>query len=220
MAKVEVILADEAHRDWLARHAAVIAEELNVKAVEFSDRPEQYVSYEVLPNFKSLGKKLGKLMPQVKPALAKENGAELLAKLKAAGQLELSLGGQQVTLTGEDVEIRMTAKPGWAAASDKGVVVVLATEITPDLAAEGLARDLVRVIQDARKEQGCEFTDRIAVGVVTESPELRGAVELFRDTICGETLATNLSLKPLPHAKSQTIRVGDADAELYLSVGT
>jgi isoleucyl-tRNA synthetase len=218
LAKVEVILADRAHQTWLEEHAAVIADELNVKAVEFSDRPEQYVQYEVLPNFKALGKKLGKLMPKVKPELARQDGAKLLAEMRDHGHIKLSLDGETVELTQEEVEIRLQAKPGWAAANDKGVVVVLATELTAELIEEGLARDLVRVIQDRRKEIACDFTDRIHVGVVTSDPQLQAAVKNFRDYVMAEILADSLKLEPLPGVEPFSIKVGDASAELYVQV--
>ncbi len=220
LARVEVILADNTHQKWLEEHAGVIAEELNVKQVEFSDEPDKYVEHEVLPNFKLLGKKLGKLMPKVKPALASQSGAELLANLRDNGKIDLVIDGQAVELLPEEIEIRLQAKPGWAAANDKGVVVVLATEVTPELLAEGLARDLVRVIQDRRKETGCEFTDRINVGVVSAAPELIGAVESFREYIAAETLAAKLTTQAIPNAAAFATKVGDADVELYLQVAS
>ncbi|WP_428304269.1 isoleucine--tRNA ligase [Lacipirellula sp.] len=220
LARVEVILADNTHRRWLEEHAEVIAEELNVKQVEFSDEPDKYVEHEVLPNFKLLGKKLGKLMPKIKPALASQSGAELLANLRDNGKVDLVIDGQAVELLPEELEVRFQAKPGWAAANDKGVVVVLATEVTPELLAEGLARDLVRVIQDRRKEMGCEFTDRINVGVVSAAPELIGAVESFREYISAETLAAKLTTKAIPNAAPLATKVGDADVELYLQVAS
>jgi len=220
LARVEVILADNTHQTWLEEHAGVIAEELNVKQVEFSDEPDKYVEHEVLPNFKLLGKKLGKLMPKIKPALASQSGAELLANLRDNGKIDLVIDGQAVELLPEEIEIRLQAKPGWAAANDKGVVVVLATEVTPELLAEGLARDLVRVIQDRRKETGCEFTDRINVGVVSAAPELIGAVESFREYIAAETLAAKLTTQAIPNAAPFATKVGDADVELYLQVAS
>ena len=218
LARVEVILADNTHQQWLEEHAEVIAEELNVKQVEFSDEPDKYVEHEVLPNFKLLGKKLGKLMPKVKPALASQSGAELLANLRDNGKVDLVIDGQAIELLPEELEVRFQAKPGWTAANDKGVVVVLATEVTPELLAEGLARDLVRAIQDRRKELGCEFTDRIEIGVVTESPELRNAVELFGDYIAAETLAASIALGPIAGVEPITISVGEFTAELYIRV--
>ncbi|MBA3484358.1 MAG: isoleucine--tRNA ligase [Pirellulales bacterium] len=220
LAKVEVILADATHQSWLEEHAAVIAEELNVKAVEFCDEPDKYVDHEILPNFKLLGKKLGKLMPKVKPELAKYSGAELLANIRDNGKIDLVIEGEAVALTPEEVEIRLQAKPGWAAANDKGVVVVLATEVTPELLAEGLARDLVRAIQDRRKDTGCEFTDRINVGIVSPSTELVAAVDAFREYIAAETLAASLTTQALPAVEPLATKVGDADVQLYVQVAT
>jgi isoleucyl-tRNA synthetase len=218
LAKVEVILADTSHQAWLEEHADVIADELNVKAVEFSDEPEKFVEHEVLPNFKLLGPKLGKLMPKVKPTLAKMSGAELLANIRDNGKIDLVLDGQEVALTAEEVEVRLQAKPGWAAANDKGVVVVLATELTDELIEEGLARDLVRAIQDRRKEIGCEFTDHIQVGVATDDERLHNAVSRFKDYIMAETLADTLTLEPIAGVEPMAIKVGDADAQLYVQV--
>jgi isoleucyl-tRNA synthetase len=220
LARVEVILADTTHQAWLEEHAGVIAEELNVKQVEFSDEPEKYVEHEILPNFKLLGPKLGKLMPKLKQTLASQSGAEILANFRDNQQLDLTIDGQAVALTRDEVEVRLQAKPGWAAANDKGVVVVLATELTPELLAEGLARDLVRVVQDRRKDLGCDFTDRIAVGAVTKSPELRGAIEQFNDYIAAETLAVRLAAEPLSGVEKIDAKVGDADVELYVQVAT
>jgi isoleucyl-tRNA synthetase len=218
LARVEVILADNTHQKWLEEHAAVIAEELNVKLVEFSDEPDKYVEHEVLPNFKLLGKKLGKLMPKVKPALASQSGAELLANLRDNGKVDLVIDGQAVELLPEELEVRFQAKPGWTAANDKGVVVVLATEVTPELLAEGLARDLVRVIQDRRKETGCEFTDRIEVGVETDSPELRAAVEMFSEYIAAETLAVRVTLATIQGVELVQVTIGDYSANVYIRV--
>ncbi len=75
--------------------------------------------------------------------------------------------------------------------------MVLATELTPELVAEGLARDVVRLIQDRRKETGCEYTDRIEIGLVTTSAELASAITKHRDYIAQETLATKVADQPL-----------------------
>ncbi|QDU90637.1 Isoleucine--tRNA ligase [Pirellulimonas nuda] len=218
LARVEVILADNTHQAWLEEHAGVIADELNVKAVEFSDTPEKYVDHEVLPNFKLLGKRLGKLMPKVKQALSQQSGSELLANLRDNGLIDLEIEGQAVQLTPEEVEVRIQAKPGWASANDKGVVAVLSTELTPELVAEGLARDVVRAIQDTRKERGCEFTDRIEIGFESDSDQLRSAVESHKKYIAGETLADSISLGPLIDVQSIEVRIGDGSAKLFLRV--
>lgn len=218
LSKVEVILADTTHQAWLEEHAAVIADELNVKAVEYTDEPEKYVEHQVLPNFKLLGKKLGKRMPKVKKELGAASGSELLANLRDNGKINLTIDGEAIELSPEEIEVRITAKEGYAAANDKGVVVVLATALTPELIAEGLARDLVRVIQDRRKEIGCEFTDRIEIGVDSDSDELKTAVDQHNDYIAGETLADKVAMEPLDGAESTEVRIGEATAKVIVRV--
>ena len=219
LAKVEVILADAAHQGWLEAHAGLIAEELNVKKVEFTENAELYIDYAIVPNFKRLGPKLGKNMPKVKKLLANVDGGQMLADLKSAGKVALDLGGGFVVeLDEDDIEVRLQAKEGWTAAQGRGVVVVLATELTPALVSEGWMRDLVRVVQDQRKELGCQFTDRIEIGVVTESVELRSAIEEFQEYIKEETLGMRLGFEALPGVEPIEVTIGDAKAKIYVRV--
>jgi isoleucyl-tRNA synthetase len=218
LAKVEVILADTQHQAWLEEHAAVIEEELNVKQLEFSDDPSLYVEHEVVPNFKLLGPKLGKLLPKVKQWLGQQTGADLLTNIRDNGQIDLTLDGHAIALTREEVEVRIKPRPGWTSANDQGVVVVLATELTQELLDEGVANDVIRLIQDRRKDTGCEYTDRIEVGLVTESTDVRRALEQFRDHIAQETLATRLQFEPLPGVVAFDAKVGDTALQLFVRV--
>jgi isoleucyl-tRNA synthetase len=193
LAKVEVVLADTTHQKWLEEHAELIADELNVKAVEFTTHGEQYITYSVVPNFKRLGPRLGKNMPAAKKLLGEIDAGKLLGELKSTGKAQLKLpDGTSLDLDNEDIEVRLAAKEGWAAAQGKGCVVVLATELTPELVAEGMANDVVRLIQDIRKIMQCQYTDRIEVGLVTDAAELSRAIDKYRDFIAGETLAVRL----------------------------
>jgi isoleucyl-tRNA synthetase len=218
LAKVEVVLADTTHQAWLEQHADVVKEELNVKHLEFCDDPALYVEHEVNPNFKLLGPKLGKLMPKVKAWLGKQSGAELLANIRDNGLIDLEIDGQKLALTREEVEVRIKPKPGWASANDRGVVVVLSTELTPELIDEGVANDIVRLIQDRRKESGCEYTDRIEIGLVTESADLKRAVERFHEHIMAETLAARLVFEPLSGVDGADAKLGDANLTVYVKV--
>ncbi|MEX1224615.1 MAG: class I tRNA ligase family protein, partial [Pirellulales bacterium] len=158
LAKVEVILANEEHRGWLEALEDVVKEELNVKEVEYASDATQYIDYSIVPDFKKLGPKLGKRMPQVKQALAAADGGKLLAEMEADGVVRLEIDGETIELSGEEIEVRLQAKPGWAAAQGKLAVVVLSTEITPELLAEGMAKDFMRLVQDRRKELNLAFT--------------------------------------------------------------
>ncbi len=218
LARVEVILADPQHQAWLEEHAALICDELNVKRVEFAQRADQYVSYTVLPDLKRLGPRLGKRLPALRKLLAAADGGRLLAELGAAGVVTLDLPDGPVTLDAEDLQVRLQAKEGWAAAQGRWCVVVLSTELTDELIREGWARELARIINDRRKEMGCQFTDRIAVGVVTDSGELKAAVEQFRDYIMQETLATDLTFATLAGMEPVEVKVAEHTARLWLKV--
>lgn len=219
LAKVEVVLADATHQCWLEEHATLIADELNVKNVAFTTHGEEYISYSVVPNFKRLGPRLGKNMPSAKKLLGEIDAPRLLATLKSAGAFALSLpDGSTVELDNDDIEVRLQAKEGWAAAQGKGCVVVLATELTPELVAEGLARDVVRLVQDRRKEIGCNYTDRIELGLVTSSGELRNAIELFREYLAQETLAASIATEPLSGVAPESAKVASDVLDVYVRV--
>jgi isoleucyl-tRNA synthetase len=218
LAKVEVILADTKHQPWLEEHAGVIEEELNVKQLEFCDDPTLYVDHEVVPNFKLLGPRLGKLLPKVKQWLTQQTGAKLLTNIRDNGKIDLVLDGQPIALSPEEVEVRIHPKPGWTSANGQGVVVVLSTELTPELVAEGLARDVVRLIQDQRKDINCDYTDRIEVGLVTDSAELKAAIEKFTDYVAQETLAVKFVAEPLSGTEPTRITIAGHDLAVYIRV--
>ncbi|MEM6473577.1 MAG: DUF5915 domain-containing protein, partial [Planctomycetota bacterium] len=192
LSEVTVILADDRRIPWLKDHDALVREELNVKSVTYTTEGDQYVQYSVVPNFKRLGPKVGKQMPAVKKALAECDGNSLLQKLQADGVVQVTAGDQTIELDGEDVEVRLKAKDGWAAAQGLACVVVLNTEVTPELQQEGIAKDLVRAIQNQRKAICCQYTDRIKVVVQTEDADVKRAIETHSKMICDETLADSL----------------------------
>jgi len=216
LAKVEVILSDATHQQWLEEHDELLRDELNVKKIDYTKDSDKYITYQVQPNFKRLGPRIGKLLPGCKAALGQADGGKLLAELTASGKVTLDIGGETVELDNEDIQVRLQAKPGWAAAQGSNVVVVLATELTPDLIAEGAARDFVRVVQDRRKEMNLEFTDRIEIGIVGASAELQTALEQYRDYVCGETLAAKISFESLSGVEATKMEFGDAEIMLYV----
>ena len=215
---LEVVMADDTHQGWLEEHSGMICDELNVKRMEFTTKSDQYITYTVLPDLKKLGPKLGKRLPALRKALAEADGGRLLAEMESQGHISLALPDGEVTLDSSEIQVRLQAKEGWAAAQGHAVVVVLATELTPDLIREGLARELVRTIQDRRKELGCQFTDRISIGIVTESAELKQAIEQFADYIKGETLAVDAGYSVIPEVEAINTQIGDDSLTLYVKV--
>ncbi len=205
--KVEVILADPKHLTWLKDHDELIRTELNVKEVEFPERAEQYISYQIQPDFKRLGPRVGRLMQAVKQTLSEKDGGTLLRELETKGTIELQVQGQSIVLDGQDIQIRLQAKDGWSAAQGSGCVVVLSTELDQALLWEGLAKDVVRLIQDQRKRLDCAYTERIQVFITTTSDDLKQAIEANSDFIQGETLSE--SLKFQPNLTGETLEVGE-----------
>ncbi len=193
--QVEIILADQRDLPWLQQHQQLVAEELNVKQVHFAPRADEYIDYTVLPNLPKLGPRLGRRIPLLKKALAQANPAQLLQELEARGEVNLELEDGPLTLTREDLQVRLQAKPGWAAAQGPGAVVVLNTQLTPELIQEGLARDLVRLIQEERRRRGCWYTDRIRLRVLTPEEKIRQAALAFAQYIQNETLAVEMQVE-------------------------
>jgi isoleucyl-tRNA synthetase len=168
---------------------AEVADELNVKEVEAVSDLEGLLDFTVVPNFRAMGPKVGKLMPAVKAALLAADGAEVKRALETAGSYALTLDGSDaVVLTGDDVEVRAAAHQELALAQEGAYAVALDTTLDDDLRLEGLARELVRALNDLRKTQGLELSDRVAVhlrapGQVAEAARRHG------DWIATEVLA-------------------------------
>jgi len=193
LSRVEVVLKDDSEIAWLQQHDELVREELNVKSVEYTTDGDEYVQYTIVPNFKRLGPKVGRQMPAVKQALAEADGNALLQSLHSDGKVTIELPDGPLELDAEDIEVRLQAREGWAAAQGPGCVVVLNTEVTDELRREGIAKDVIRTIQNQRKEIGCQYTDRIEAAVVADDEEVTLAIREHSETIRNETLANRLS---------------------------
>ncbi len=217
LAQVEVILANPKHQGWLADHDEILASELNVKKVAYTQDADQYINYLVQPNFKRVGPRVGKLMPKVKQWLTSAEGAALLAEMESQGCVRTEIDGQVIELDGEDLEVRLQAKEGWAAAQGASSVVVLSTDLTDEMIREGLANDLIRLVQDRRKELNLEFTDRIQIGLETDSEAVKLAVEENSANIQEETLGLSLELMALD-VEGVKRTIGESDVVLFVRV--
>jgi len=216
--KVEICLADAKHQGWLEEHAALVSEELNVKKVEFATRADDYVAYTVLPDLKKLGPKLGKRLPQVKQALANIDAAALLQKLETDQRATITLADGPLELNADEVQVRLQAKPGWAAAHSSAGVVVVSTEVTPALVAEGLARDFVHSLQNIRKDRNCEYSARIEIGIVGEPGDGLEAVRQFAEYIKAETLGVKIVFEPIAGVEPIEVTLGGQSLQVYVKV--
>ncbi len=193
LAAVTLVTAHEALPRLLASYTDLLQQELNVHAIRWAEDRAVYVHHEVKPFFPKCGPRFGKQMKEVQQALAQSDGDALAEKLEAAGKITLELSTGAVDLSPEEVEVRLIEREGTATQGDRELLVVLDTELTPELIAEGWAREVVSRIQNARKEADLDYADRIRVRYTAEG-DLAAAIAAHRDSIAGETLAVALEL--------------------------
>ena len=184
----------------------IIADELNVKSVEFTDDIESFISYTFKPQLKTVGPKYGKLLNGIRQALTQLDGNRAMAQLKASGELKLDINGSEVVLSEGDLLIDTAQMEGYVTESDNDIAVVLDTNLTPELVEEGFVREIVSKIQTMRKEAGFEVTDKIRVYVKdnktiqnimeTHAGEIRSEVlaeEIVSDQLCGYEKEWNIN---------------------------
>ena len=182
-----------------------MTDELNVRSVVSDDAVGGLAVVEtvVKPNFRALGKRFGKNTQAVAAAIASSDHPALAADLAAGRAATVEVNGERVELSADEVVVTETPTLGWAVATDAGVSVALDLELTDELRSAGLAREVVRFIQDARKSSGLDISDRIELWWQAETDTLAAALREHRDTIAGEVLAVavgdgrpNADIKP------------------------
>lgn len=172
----------------------LIADELNVKSVQFGSNETEFVALKAKPNFRVLGKKVGKLMKAAQTAIDNFNQKQL-ADLMSGKPLSLHLDGTEVPLTLEDVQVDRIVHEGMVAANEGHITIALETALTEDLLLEGIAREIVNKINTMRREAGFEVTDRIRVRMQT-SDRTKTSFKLFEDYIRNEILAVSFDFGP------------------------
>jgi isoleucyl-tRNA synthetase len=189
LSRVLVRTPDDAAGAAVVKHEAIILEELNVKNVEAIARDAQLVSYRLKPNLPRIGKRYGKLIPAIRQALLDADGAIVATAVAAGETFSIVAQGQSVSLEAQDVLVETESAPGYACAEESGYLVGLDTTLSEALSREGLARELVRTIQEARKQAGLDVSDRIMLRV-WGSDGVEAALDAFKSHLMEETLAT------------------------------
>jgi len=174
----------------------IVAEELNVREVVFAESVAGFGRWHAKPNFKTLGPKLGPRVKELAGALAEDDGTHA-GRLASGETVEVPTAGGPIQVEPSDVDLTQEIREGWGVAADAGITVALDLELSDDLRREGLARELVRAIQDARKAAGFEVSDRIALGVQGDDA-VAAALDAYSDYVAGETLATQVMRSRLP----------------------
>jgi len=190
-------------RQGLQRLADQVLDELNVKALEFVDDAGSLVEYQVSAIPSLVGKRLGALFPKVRAALAVLPPGEVAARVQAGQELQLSVDGQEILLSPEDIQVEAKAREGLAVAEEAGYLVALDTHLTEELVQEGHARDVVRRIQTLRKDAGFRIEDRI-VTYWQGGPLATRLFKYWGDYVQRETLSETLLEEEPPLESTQT----------------
>jgi isoleucyl-tRNA synthetase len=200
LSRILVAAGSTEERAALLRHQNDVLDELNVKTLEVLDSSAGLLHYRVKPNLRLLGPRLGRRLPTLRAALdvldMQEAGA--MARAVEQGQpVTLRVGEETIALAPDEVLVESVPLEGYAVAQDTGIQVAFDTTLTDTLRHEGLARDLVRVVQEMRKAAGLALSDRITL-YLSGDEALRSVLAVWGDYIRGETLAANLVVGTLP----------------------
>ena len=210
---ISIPAGDNTLRTRIERMASVILAETNVKELSFIEEGSgMQLIKKVKCNFRTMGKKFGKLMKDVNNAVTSMT-QEQIAELEKNGSITLSAAGEEVTVEAVDVEIISEDIPGWTIAQEGSVTVALDIEITEELKNEGMARLIIKRIQALRKDSGFEITDRISV-VLEQKPELESAVAAFGEHIASQVLANSLEFGDAQEGSEQDF--GDFSAKVKI----
>jgi len=184
------VLVDSAHESLIGGMTDLVKDELNVKEVGFLKDAALYMDYEIKPDFKAAGPVFGKDVKEFAAALAAMPPAETAA-LAQTGSVVVSVGGRDVDVTADLLDVRVSAKEGYAVAMEGGVFVIVDTALTAGLVQEGLAREFVSKVQQLRKQKGLEMMDRIRLAYDADE-EVAEAVKAWNEYISAETLADEI----------------------------
>ncbi len=191
-----VLIASAAHGQLSDELQTQIAEELNVQSVESFSAAGDLVTYQVKPNYRSLGKRFGSQTPDVAAAITASDPTVLAADLAAQGRATVSCFGT-VELTSDDVIVSELPREGWSVINEHGETVALDLSLTPELVRAGRAREAIRLIQEARKTAGLDVVDRIRLRW-SAAGETASALREHTDLVATEVLAVSVTESPEP----------------------
>ena len=215
--KIMIPCNDEIFKTRLESISEIILAEVNVKEIEYIDVSTNKLVKTIKPNFKSLGPRFGKLMKQITEMIENMTQKDII-NLEKTGTHNLTINNQTVTITTNDVEIITEDIPGFMISTNGNITVALDITITPELKAEGIARELINRIQNIRKEKGFEVTDKIIVEIENNHNLLSSSINNNFNYICSEILASKLYLtNKIEHIEKIKIEI-DEEITTYVTV--
>ncbi len=195
--------------------------EVNVKELEFVTDATGLITRKAKPNFRTLGKKYGKQMKEISAAFATLDQQTIAAMDRSEGDYSLALPGGTVLLAKEDYEIQSEDMPGWLVASEGPLTLALDVTLTPELVQEGTARELIRPIQNLRKETGLAVTDRIRTVIYADGEaavKIGESLARFKDYVASQTLSTQVELQALSEAPADAASVEWDDSSIKIKI--
>jgi isoleucyl-tRNA synthetase len=190
LSKAIIPALNDAFGDQLKRVEQLIKSEVNIKEIEIIDKDSSIIKKSAKPNFKSLGKRVGKDMKAVSSHIFNFTDDDI-SKLERNEIVHITVEDRNYEIVLEDIEIKTTDIPGWQIISDNNYTVALDLELTAELKNEGIAREFVNKVQNLRKEKDFQVTDKITVSISNDS-YVKGAIESHNEYICGEILAKEI----------------------------
>jgi isoleucyl-tRNA synthetase len=199
-----IIVATDAEREAIASRAALVTAELNVKELDFVSEQGELVSYRVRPNFRSLGPRFGRQMPQVAAAVEALDASHVAAAIEAGREFGINVDGREHRIGPDDVALVLQPLPGYQVEAEAGHAVALALELDDRLRREGLAREIVHAVQNARRAAGLEVSDRIELALGGDG-ELVEAAREHEAYLSGEVLAVTVAYGDTGDARAATV---------------
>jgi isoleucyl-tRNA synthetase len=197
-----VIVANDAERAAIEARADLVTAELNVKELDFVSEEADLVSYAVKPNYRALGPRFGKRMPQVAAAVEVLDAVHVARVMADGGEIGISIDGDEHTIGPDEVTLALQPLDGYEVEAEAGHAVALQLELDDELRREGLAREIVHAVQIARKDAGLDISDRIELALGGDE-ELLAAAREHESYIAGEVLATSFAFDATDGAEAK-----------------
>ena len=211
------MVAREAEREAIERLSEIVLDELNVKRLRFVDDADELGVWELKPNYRALGPRFGKHMPQVAAAVGALEAASAATTLRSGGRVGVAIDGHEHTLSADDVQLVLRPREGYQLERAGGHAVALDLELDDALRDEGLAREVVHAVQSARKNAGLAVEDRIELALRGDENLLR-AVRFHESYVTAETLSATLSYNGPPDGgEGDSVRIDGRALEIGLA---
>ena len=208
-----VIVASDAEREAIEARADLVTAELNVKELDFVSEEADLVSYAVKPNYRALGPRFGKRMPQVAAAVESLDPVRVARVMADGGEVGINVDGDEHTIGPDEVTLALQPLDGYEVEAEAGHAVALQLELDDELVREGLAREIVHAVQNARKAAGLDISDRIELSLGGDQ-ELLAAARAHEPYIAGEVLATSVAYDA---AEIAPVRVDGRDLRISIT---